>query len=276
MPSRTAISATVVLALSVCTAHAAPLQQPKSPANPQQAQFEKRLKELEQQLTATKAREDEVEKKADAAVLQNEYVKSIQSDAKTYYDKVLSTQTWTLSILGLIITITLFLAGRFSLKFFDARVQSSIDAAVATLDRAFNEKTQSELGTLRKENAKDLQGLDAKLTGKITDEVRKLEERSTVMALLAAAGAQLDDPTNAVDYYRLVVENIAKTPSYFEATTRQSAIRLLFITMKRANIEKFDEQAKKELATDALKKLRADVSSVISTMPALAKVLAEN
>ena len=84
-----------------------------------QAQLEERIKQIEGRLAVA-------EQNAESSKLQDAYVKDVQTQANSYYDKVLTTQVMSLSILGLIITIVLAVAGRFSIKVFDDRARAAL------------------------------------------------------------------------------------------------------------------------------------------------------
>src|SRR6266481_522112 len=86
-------------AIVILTAHstAAAQQKPAPPSPQSQAQLEEHVKELEKRL-------DAAEQKAASAVMEKDYITRVQKQYETYYEKVLSTQMWTLGLMGLILT----------------------------------------------------------------------------------------------------------------------------------------------------------------------------
>src|SRR3981189_1276512 len=90
-------------------------QQAQKASRPTQ---EDRLKKLEE-------RADAAEKAASSAAMEKDYITRTQKQYESYYQKVLNTQTWTLGIMGLILTGVFVLVDRFSLKMIDEQTKNA-------------------------------------------------------------------------------------------------------------------------------------------------------
>src|SRR5579859_7232188 len=161
-PSRVLRFITSISVIVVLTALSPALAQQKPAPSPpnSQAQLEARVKDLEARLTAA-------EQKAASAALEKDYITRIQTQYERYYEKVLSTQMWTLCLMGLILTAFFGLAAKFSIDIFDSRTKSALDAALAQVEKKLSEQ-----------NSAQLKLLEDGLTERITEQEQDLKIRS--------------------------------------------------------------------------------------------------
>lgn len=267
MPSRRTLAAltTATLALLVCP-HASAQQQPQPPK--QQAQLEQRLAELEKRLAAA-------EQKAAQAEIQKAYTDQIQKDVKDYYEKALDQVKWTAGLLLAAIGVLSSLATFYSVKWFDDRTKQAIATARSELRQEFTTQMQAELETLRKESTARLKTLEEGLTQQIEKETTKLRVRSNLTIALATGVAlgKAGGHNDARQLFRWALKTCASNREASTPETAQILIKQLFLAIKVANPQKFEEEAKKELAADFFKDFTNELNAAAIEIPELADVL---
>jgi len=249
------------LALTAATAQA------QKPATGQQ-KLKERVDALEVQLKDAQA-------KADRAAIEKDYIERVQKQYESYYEKVLSAQTTSLTILGITLTAVFTFGGLYSLKVFDDRTKNAIAAAVTELEAKLNEKTQAAAEKLRKENAGRSKQLEDDLEQRINKMVAKLEHHTTI-ALCQSQVITLTEAkryTDARSYCRYALEIIAKNPETFTTQLAQGFILQLFYGIKLAAPQNFIEEAEKELAADLYKKFENELNAAAIEISDLVPIL---
>jgi hypothetical protein len=266
--TRLLIVAFTVAAL-FASASSAIAPQKSATAQATQAQLEERIKELEK-------RADAAEQKAASATMEKDYITRVQKQYESYYEKALSTQMWTLGIMGLILTAVFALAGRFSLTMFDTRTKSALAAAVATLEKDFSQKMQTELDTLRKANDDQLKALEHGIKQEMAKHVTNLEALSD-FAFYFSQGLSFGlakEEKNALIHFRAALKVISENREIFEHELASAVVFNLFKTFQKAP-ETFAEEAKKELADPLYKNFQNELNRAAIEIPELAPLVKE-
>ncbi|SRR6266704_3263557 len=248
-------------------------QQKPAPSSPNsQAQLEARVKDLEARLTAA-------EQKAASAAMEKDYITRVQKQYETYYDKVLSTQTWTLGIFGLILTAVFFLAGRIGFGVFDRRIDSSLREVSAQLRTEFTQQLRTELDALRAANAERIKELEAALTKRISDQEEDLKTRSDYQFHYVRGLAAYVDERYA-ESKRLLRQALAIYKSgrdrrLFDTRTGARTIANLFSMLKQEDEANHVENARNELADKLYNGLEEELALAALNLTWLAPLLEE-
>jgi uncharacterized protein YlxW (UPF0749 family) len=240
------------------TAAAAPAQQKPAPSSPQsQAQLEEHVKELEKRL-------DAAEQKAGSAAMEKDYITRVQKQYETYYEKVLSTQSWTLAIFGLILSALLIGASIFSFNVFDSRTKSALDAALAQLRTEFTQLLEKETKTLLDANDARLKVLETALTEKITELDKDLQIRSRFQfdfaQGLAASAANAYADSRASFRRALKSYKSGKPRNLFKERQGALAVVNLFVAIANEDKPRFQENAREELANNFYDDLEVELA----------------
>jgi len=263
-----------IFAIAILTAHptVAAQQKPAAPLNSQGLLVEDRVKQLESRL-------NEAEQKAAGAAMEKDYITRIQKQYETYYEKVLSTQMWTLGLMGLILTAVFGLAAKFSLDIFDSRTKSALDAALAQVEKKFGEQMQKELESLRQQNAAQLTALEDAFTKRIAQQEEDLKARSTFQFRFAQALTVASDQRYAdartLNRGALRIYKSGKARQLIPKRSGALAARNLFRQFKKEDAVKFMEKAERELADELYNDLEDELARAAVKLEWLAPLLAE-
>jgi len=223
-------------------------QKPAAPSRPSQAQLEDRVKQLE-------ARLNDAEQRAASAAMEKDYITRVQKQYETYYEKAFNTQVWTLSILGIFLTVVLGLAGRIGFGIFDRSIQHALGDASAQLRTEFTQMLGKETQALREANSAQLKALEDDLNKRITEQEKDLKTRFDFQYRFVsglAAGADKRHP-DARNRFReaLVIYKLSKVRQLIPRESAARAAANIFVSLKNQDEANILENAKKELA-DAL------------------------
>jgi hypothetical protein len=256
MPARFTFKISLIVLL---TTHSPTLAQQKtSPPPPHtQVQLEDRVRELE-------TRQDSADQKAASAAMEKDYVTRVQKQYETYYEKVLSTQMWTLGLMGLILTAVFGLAAKFSLDIFDSRIKSALDAALAQLEKKFREQMQKELEDLRQQNAARLKTLEEDLTKRITDLEQGFKAQSNFQFQFAQGLGFLTQHlwNGAIRHFRhaLQIYKKGKPLGVLGKRAGERTVTNIFTAIRQRDAAQFEEAAKKELELDLYNGLETELA----------------
>jgi len=248
-------------------------QQKPAPPSPQsQAQLEEHVKELEKRL-------DVADQKAASAAMEKDYITRVQKQYESYYKEVLSTQTWTLGIFGFILTAVFAVASKFSLDIFDSRTKSSLDAALAQVEKKFSEQMQKELETLRQHNSVQLKALEDGLTKRISSQEQALKTRPEFQfnfsqGLAMGADKQYAD---SIDAFRsaLDIYKSSKPQELIQKKSGTTTAQNIFVTLRQEDEANIVENAKKELANELYDDLEDELAQVALSLDWFAPLLKE-
>ena len=162
---------TLAYALICSFAAAAVAQQPQKAGPASQPQLEERVKKLED-------RADNADVQTKKAALDTDYIQRVQKQYETYYEKVLSTQATVFSVVGILLTIGLFIAARFSFNVFERLTKSALAEATAELRKDYARALATEVQKLKDANATDIEKLKNALTSKIETLEADLKSRT--------------------------------------------------------------------------------------------------
>jgi len=255
------IASVPVIVLLIALSPALAQQKPAPPSPNSQAQLEEHVKELERRL-------NDAEQKAASAAIEKDYITRVQKQYEAYYEKVLSTQTWTLAIFGLILTAVFGLAAKFSIDIFDSRTKSTLDAALAQVEKKLSDQNAAQLKTLE----------DA-ITKRITEQENDLKIRSDYqfqLALGLAAGAD-ERHVDAQNNFRgaLRIYKFGRGRQLIPKRSAGLTARNLFYTFERVDQANFKENARKELADEFYNDLEDELALAALRLGWLAPLLTE-
>jgi len=253
-------SIAVILLLTANTPALA--QQKTTPPSPHsQAQLEDRVKELETRLNAA-------EQKAAIAAMEKDYITRTQRQYETYYQSAFNTQVWVLSITGFTLATLFFLAGRFGFGVFTRQIDSALKETSAQLRTEFVQMLSKETQALREGNAAQVKRLEEDLQAQADFDFQFSQGMSQ------SVGRQYDDARfhfrNALDVYR---NRKPRQPMEKQAGAKSCAN--IFASFKAQDPAKFEEDAKKELATERYNDLVEELALAALDVPELAPLLKE-
>ena len=212
----------------------------------EQQKLKERVDALESQLKEANA-------KADRAAMEKDYIERVQKEAKDYYDKVLITQTWTLTIVGLVLTAVFGLTARFGFSIFDRRIQDSLRDASTQLRSEFNKTLDERFQQLEKANAAQMKKFEGDLTIRSAHEFHFLqgmafsankEHTKAVLSFRTALTAYIDGKTRLFDDQAVGVPTLSN----------------LFLSLKGENPSQFEQNAQTELARELYNNLTKELA----------------
>ncbi len=220
----------LVLAVITTATPAKPPQQ-KPAAQPTQAQLQQQIDDLKKKL-------EETWQTANTAKLGNDFAKQAQAEAKDYYDKVLATETRSLWIMGIFITVLLALAARIGFNTFERLTQSAIREATIQLRTEYNQTLANEVQKLKVSNEKEMNSLSDDLQAKIAEEsnvLRRVSEWNLQVSQAFAFGVQMRYSL-ATNCFREATR-IYKQVKEAETMTLNSAATTIANTLESAALE---------------------------------------
>ncbi len=244
-------------------------EQPQKAARPTQ---EDRLKKLEE-------RADAAEKAASSAVMEKDYITRTQKQYESYYQKVLNTQTWTLGIMGLILTGVFVLVARFSLKMIDEQTKTATAGATVQMRNEYARALAREVQKLWDSNAADVKKLKETLTAQFAELEQNLKDRSDFqMQFVQALTERLDE--RQVDSL-LTFRNALKTyksgkpGNLIEAKVGATTARSIFESLQRKHGENYVDKAREELADSLYDDLEEELALAALQSPWLTPLINE-
>jgi hypothetical protein len=245
-----------------------------TPSPSAQAQIPKTTPE---RLDSLEERTKELEGEIDHATLKNDYIQQIQRQYETYYERAFSTQIQILSILGIILTVLLFLAGRFGLNIFDRQIQLQLKSATDTLRSEFEIRLAEQLRSLTENNAAQLKELEAGLKSTIAVLEETVQLRSDFQFRFSLGTSALLDEAleSAVNRFReaLTIYVKGKDRDVVPRSGGVTTLRLLFFTMNKQGEAEFAERAKQELENIIYQDLDQELLQTAQHLPPLLPLL---
>jgi len=176
-----------ILVLAAVLAFFSPALRSEQPQKASRATQEDRLKKLEE-------RADAAEKAASSAVMERDYLTRTQKQYESYYQKVLSTQIWTLGIMGLVLTGVFVLVARFSLKMVDEQTKTATAGATVQMRNEYARALAKEVQKLWDSNSADVKKLKETLAAQFAELEQNIKDRSDFqMQFLQALTEGLDE-----------------------------------------------------------------------------------
>ena len=244
-------------------------EQPQKASRPTQ---EDRLKKLEE-------RADAAEKAAGSAVMEKDYITRTQKQYESYYQKVLSTQIWTLGIMGLILTGVFVLVARFSLKMVDEQTKTATAGATVQMRNEYARALAKEVQKLWDSNSADVKKLKETLTAQFAELEQNLKDRSDFqMQFLQALTEGLDERQgdslltfrNALRTYKS-----GKPRNLIEAKVGATTARSIFESLRRKHGENYVDKAREQLADSLYNDLEEELALAALQSPWLTPLINE-
>jgi signal recognition particle GTPase len=244
-------------------------EQPQKGSRPTQ---EDRLKKLEE-------RADAAEKAASSAVMEKDYITRTQKQYESYYQKVLSTQIWTLGIMGLILTGVFVLVARFSLKMVDEQTKTATAGATVQMRNEYARALAKEVQKLWDSNSADVKKLKETLTAQFAELEQNLKDRSDFqMQFVQALTEGLDERQgdslltfrNALRTYKS-----GKPRNLIEAKVGATTARSIFESLRRKHGENYADKAREQLADSLYNDLEEELALAALQSPWLTPLINE-
>jgi len=244
-------------------------EQPQKASHPTQ---EDRLKKLEE-------RADAAETAASSAVMEKDYITRTQKQYESYYQKVLNTQTWTLVIMGLILTGVFVLVARFSLKMIDEQTKTATAGATVQMRNEYARALAKEVQKLWDCNAADVKNLKEALTAQFAELEQNLKDRSDFQMQFVQAQAEgleerhsdsLLSFRNALRTYKS-----GKPRHLIEAKLGATTARSIFELLRKKHGENYTDKAREELADSFYNGLEEELALAALQSPWLTPLVNE-
>jgi hypothetical protein len=262
-----------ILALvTITTTTPAKPQQPKPAAPPTQAQLQQQIDELKKRL-------DDAELKAKSAELDKDYLTRIQKQYETYYEKVLSTQTTTVALVGILITVLLALAGRIGFNTFERLTQSAIRDATTQLRTEYNQTLATEVQKLKDSNEKDMGSLSEDLRTEIKKEANDLRIISRWNLQVGQAytlGAEKRHDESAGLFRRATaIYKETKDRKVLRASAAVTTIANTLVAVGNQTPDQRKEKIREELSNSLYDDLENELALTAATYPEYAQAIKE-
>jgi hypothetical protein len=244
-------------------------EQPQKASRPTQ---EDRLKKLEE-------RADAAEKAASSAVMEKDYITRMQKQYESYYQKVLSTQIWTLGIMGLILTGVFVLVARFSLKMINEQTKTATAGATVQMRNEYARALAKEVQKLWDSNAADVKKLKETVAAQFAELEQNLKDRSDFqMQFLQALTEGLDERQgdslltfrNALRTYKS-----GKPRNLIQAKVGATTARSIFESLRRKHGENYVDKAREQLADSLYNNLEEELALAALQSPWLTPLINE-
>jgi hypothetical protein len=261
-----------ILVLAAVLAFFSPALRSEQPQKASRATPEDRLKKLEE-------RADAAEKAANTAVMEKDYITRTQKQYESYYQKVLSTQMWTLGILGVILTGVFVLVARFSLKMIDEQTKTATAGVAVQMRNEYARALAKEVQKLWDTNATDVKKLKETLTTQFVELERNLKDRSNFqMQFVQALAEGLDERQgdslltfrNALRTYKS-----CRPRNLIEAKVGATTARSIFESLRRKHGEDYADKAREELADSLYNDLEEELALAALQTPWLTPLINE-
>jgi len=261
-----------ILILAAVLVFFSPTLRCEQPQKASRATQEDRLKKLEE-------RADAAEKAASSGVMEKDYITRTQKQYESYYQKVLSTQIWTLGIMGLILTGVFVLVARFSLKMIDEQTKTATAGATVQMRNEYARALAKEVQKLWESNAADVKKLKETLTAQFAQLEQNLKDRSEFqMQFVQALAEGLDERQgdslrafrNALWSYKS-----GKPRHLIEAKVGATTVRSIFESLRRKHGENHVDRAREELADSFYNGLEEELALAALQSPWLTPLINE-
>jgi hypothetical protein len=258
-------------------------QQQKPAAQPTQAQLQQQIDELKQHLA-------DAELKAKSAELDKDYTTRIQKQYEAYYEKAFNTQVAIIGIITLLITIVLWATARFGLNVFERLTQSAIREATSQLRSEFATATTqlrtdtalalgTEVESLKKANAANMQALTEELTIQMNTLDKQVEARTSYFVAINAAFAMAEPhPTEAsIVMSQTAIATYKAGKAHLIPQMGSTAIRQMLAFIRLHRPQDFADAVRNELRSnyELFKGLDAEITEALLEHQALLPVLQE-
>ena len=265
----------LVLAGLVATAPLTAEQKTARPQPIEQQKLKDRVDALESDVKALK------ENSADAT-RERVYVERIRTDTKEFYQQAFNSQSRTLEITGVILTVLLAIAGWFGFSIFDRHIDERLREATRTLREEFTKNLNEKSRQLGQSNAAQMKQLDEALQKQIAGLAKDL---STYIAyafdflqgLASFADHRIAD---ALDSFRSALKTYKKGEprDLLTAANGAKVVGNIFICFERLcsmNQKQLLEEAKKELADPLYNDLEDELARAALELDWLRPLVAE-
>jgi hypothetical protein len=261
-----------ILVLAAVLAFFSPALRSEQPQKASRPTQEDRLKKVEE-------RADAAEKAASSAVMEKDYITRTQKQYESYYQKVLTTQLWTLGIMGLILTGVFVLVARFSLKMIDEQTKTATAGATVQMRNEYARALAREVQKLWDSNAADVKKLKETLTAQFAELEQNLKDRSNFqMQFVQALAEGLDERQgdslltfrNALRTYKS-----GRPRNLIEARVGATTARSIFESLRRKNGENYVDKAREELADSLYNDLEEELALTALQSPWLTPLINE-
>jgi hypothetical protein len=268
---KTARACTFALIATLTAAILATPQQ-RPPAQPTPAQ-------LQQQIDDLKKRLDETQQTAATAKLANDYAQKTEDDAKSYYEKVLSTQTNIAWIVGISISVFIAIAGLLNFGAFQKLTNKSISDTAVKLRNEYSAALGTEIQKLKEANATSMQALSENLTTQMKTLDEQVSARTSyVIAMNAGFALAEPHPTEAsIAMSRTAIEAYKDGKAHLIPQMGTTAIRQLLMFIKLHRPQDFPNAVRNELRSnlELFTGLDEELTKALLQHQALFPVLAE-
>lgn len=232
----------VLCAAFVFLSPAARSELPQKASRPTQ---EDRIKKLEE-------RTDAVEKTADSAAMEKDYITRTQKLYESYYQKVFTTQMWILGIVGLIGAAVFVLVVRFSLNMIDERTKTAMAQATVQMRNEYARALAKEVQKLWDSNVGDTKKLKETLTAQIAELEQNVKDKSDFQIHFVQALATGVDECrgDSVVTFRnaLATYKSGKPRNLIETKVGATTVRYIFESFRKKHADNYVEKAREELA----------------------------
>jgi hypothetical protein len=261
-----------ILALVAIVTIFGPALRSEQPQKASHANQEDRIKKLEERVDAS-------EKTASSGVMEKDYITRVQKQYESYYQKVLSTQMWTLGIMGVILIGVFVLVARFSLRMIDEQTKTATAGATVQMRNEYARALAKEVQKLWDTNAADVKKLKETLTGQFAELEQNLKDRSNfqmqfVQALAEGVhegqGDSLVTLHNALRTYKS-----GKPRNLIEAKVGATTARSIFESLRIKHEENYVDKAREELADSLYDDLEEELALAVLRSPWLTPLINE-
>jgi hypothetical protein len=235
-----------------------------------------------QRLDSLEVRQKELGDTVDRAALKTDYIEKIQKQYETYYEKAFSTQIQLLTILGIFLTVVLFLGGKFGLRLFDRQIQLELKSATDGLRLEFQSVMDERLRSLSEKNRAQLKELEEGLKTRIAVLEEDLQLRSDFQFhFFMGMSAFLDGEfIDAVGRYHRALEVYlkGKERKTIARPAALTAIDFIFTSIQKLTgsseegMAEFVRQAKEELENKIYEQLAEELAEVGERHPELKRL----
>ena len=200
--------------------------------------------------------------------MEKDYITRVQKQYETYYEKVLTTQTWTLAIFGFILTALFALAAKFSIDIFDSRTKTALDAGLARVEKNLSEQNAAQLKDLESALTKRIIGLEADLKTQSDFQFHYVRALAGYVAKQYAESRRLLRQA-------LAIYKSGKPKQLIEKRYGGQAALNIFLAYWDEDDANFVENAKKELADKFYDDLEEELALAAVRFTELAPLIAE-
>lgn len=260
------------LILGVALAVLCPAVRTEQPQKASRTTQEDRIKKLEE-------RADAAEKAATSAAMEKDYITRSQKVYESYYQKVLSTQMWTLGIMGLILTGVFVLVARFSLRMIDEQTKTATAGATVQMRNEYTRALAKEVQKLWDSNSADSKKLKETLTAQIAELEQNLKDRSDFQmrfVLALAEGLDQREADSLLTFRNaLATYKSGKSRNLIDSKVGATTLRSIFESLRKSHGDNYVDKAREELADPLYTGLEEELALSALQVPWLAPLINE-